>query len=220
MAGMLFNGKTSSWSYTIPAGSGAKDFAVTITGCSGGDAGSYYTSSGGSPSSGHVWENGEFDFYYTQGKTGASVYITADNLSLTIAGGQGNKGGEFARSGSYTNKYHHDRIGGHWEKEAYQDTEAYTDTERYWIYKTWWDRVTHHKVWRNRQVTRYRTVTKYRDVYKDDYLDWTERIWHWQSIQNQVKPTQAGQSRSFLCSARNKISFSSSQQFNLCVWEL
>ncbi|WP_104758711.1 hypothetical protein [Helicobacter bizzozeronii] len=202
---VLYNGNTRNWHYNTPGG--AKELLITITGCKGEDA-SYGAE--------NAWQNS----YYNRGSNGALVYVNIDNsrVNFTIAGGEGSLVALRRTGQRVTEQRWKDTS--YWEKEAYTQTEEYWDKERYWIYKTGWDRFIGRKIWRTRDVKRTRQVTKYRDKWVSQGHWENYNVWKWNGLQNQVKPTQSGQSVSFICSVRERAAFTSSQVFSLVVYEL
>ncbi|WP_104625268.1 hypothetical protein [Helicobacter felis] len=73
----IYMGRTSSWSYDVPPG-GAREFLVTITGCSGEDR-----------QYGDNENEGNSEVYYNRGNSGPVVVFSADELNIRVAGGAG-----------------------------------------------------------------------------------------------------------------------------------
>ncbi|WP_104759360.1 hypothetical protein [Helicobacter bizzozeronii] len=152
------------------------------------------------------------------GKTTHWVYTNNTgkglDLFITITGcaGEDRQYGENEREGNQRVYYARGNIGasvfvvqsserlnlvvdGGWGSERMLRRTGWWHTHRYWTYKTWWDRVTGRKLWRE------------------------EQLWKWGGVQNQVKPTQSGQNKSFATSLvpNENIRISANSTFSLSV---
>ncbi|WP_104706159.1 hypothetical protein [Helicobacter bizzozeronii] len=198
---VLYNGNTRNWNYTAPGV--AKELLITITGCKGEDATGYREVEG-------------YNSYYNRGSNGALVYVNIDNsrINFTIAGGEGSL--VALRRTGYRDTERRWKDTSHWGKEAYTETEEYWVREAY--YRNGWQRFWGNKAYKN--VRKTREVTKYRDKWVSQGHWENYKVWKWNGLQNQVKPTQSGQSVSFICSVRERAAFTSSQDFSLVVYAI